>query len=189
MSRTTAVRRFLAILAGTAILGLAAPEGVAAQRKGFVLNLGAGVAMTNLDFGQGESRNRVGVATDFKIGYAPTDQLLIYYSNDASFFTIDDFEDNLTVSGVSAIGASWFLQPAAPTFFFDAAIGLAGLTFFDTADGDSDGYNGLGVAIGAGYEFARHWLIDVDLIFGSPGEDGFSVDTRTIRFAINWLLY
>jgi hypothetical protein len=159
-----------------------------AQRKGFILNLGLGAGQTNYS-SDGFSETKTAFATDFKIGYAPSNQLLIYYSNDASFFS--PATDYLASSGLTAIGASYFLKPEGPSFFFQGSLGLSAYNMIDTGDATSvDGMTGIGLALGAGYEFARHWLVDLDLVFGRMDQDfGGSFNTRTIRVAFNWLLY
>jgi hypothetical protein len=183
-----------------AILLLAA-SGVDAQkpRKGFVLNLGAGPAFINIKAAgngvEGTGESKIAVGTDFKIGYAPSDQLLIYYSNDAAFFNYDysvpGFEyDVLVISGLSGIGATWFLKPRAPSAYVDATIGIAAWNEIDTDDGAVESMTGLGLSVGGGFEFARHWLVDADLIVGRPRDDeGYGLNTMTLRVGLIWLLY
>lgn len=183
------LRLVLPIPAVCVLLALFLPAAAHAQRKGFVLNLGLGVGETKWSANGDNSLSNGGIATDFKIGHAPSDQLLIYYTNDASFFSLEGTDDQLVVSGLSGVGGTYFLKPAAPSFFFDASLGISAFNILDTDGGGTESYTGLGIGVGGGYEFARHWLVDLDVVFGSPDGDGLSLDTRTFRLAINWLLY
>lgn len=187
--RPRGVGRILPVLMGCAILVLCAPDSVLAQRQGFILNLGLGVGETKYSLNGSNALSNGGIATDFKIGYAPSDQLLIYYSNDASFFTLKGAEDFLFVSGLTAIGAKYFLEPSSPSFFVDGSLGFSVFRALEAESPMSAGASGIGLSVGGGYEFARHWLVGLDLVFGRPDEGTASFDTRTIRIALNWLLY
>lgn len=177
----------------TAAIGcglLLAPGDGVAQRKGFVLNLGIGGGQFSAGAAEGGPRESVtGVTTDFKIGHAFSDQFMLYYSNDAAFFS-DPFLDEglLNVSGLSGIGVTWFLRPAAPSLYVGGGIGISVWAVLEES-GDSDAISGVGFAFNGGYEFARHFMIDADIILGRPGDEFGRLGTRTIRLAINWLLY
>jgi hypothetical protein len=171
-------------------------SGAAAQkpRKGFILNLGAGPAFTNFksvaDGFEGSNESKIAVGTDFKIGYAASDQLMIYYSNDAAFFSVAGLDDYLVVSGLSGIGATWFLKPRAPSAYVDATVGIAAWNVISTDDGTVDGMTGMGLSVGGGLEFARHWLVDGELVVGRPrGDFDQGVNTMTLRVGLIWLLY
>ena len=191
----TRTRRFLML----AVLLLTASEAEAQKpRKGFILNLGAGPAFTNFKFAgdgfEGSGESKIAVGTDFKIGYAASDQLMIYYSNDAAFFSYDigvaGFDDYLVASGLSGLGATWFLKPRAPSAYLDATIGIAAWNEISTDDGTVDGITGAGLSVGGGLEFARHWLADGELIVGRPRGDfdeGYNI--MTLRVGLIWLLY
>ena len=182
------VLAFAWIAASSGLL-LAPGEGVA-QRKGFILNLGIGGGSFSAGAAEGGPRNSAtGITTDFKIGWAPSDQVLLYYSNDAAFFSDPTFDDDvINVSGLTGFGATWFVRPAAPSFYVGGSIGVSTWAFISN-DGDSDAITGSGFAITGGYEFARHFMIDADVVFGRPGDEFGRLSTRTIRLAINWLLY
>jgi hypothetical protein len=202
MSHTTrmAVRqRLSATLLCFAIASLfLQPADAAGQkrRKGFILNLGLGPSYTNYkyvnpDFPGDFSESKIGIGTDFKIGHAATDQLLIYYSNDASFFSVSsEFDDVFISSGLSGVGVTYFLKPAAPSSYVDASLGFAAWNVFDTDEGSIDSSTGLGLSMGGGFEFARHWLIDGDLVIGRPrGDFDEGYNTTTLRIGVIWLLY
>lgn len=185
-------RAGIVLLTAAAAVSWFDASGVAAQRKGFILNLGIGPAVSSYQFSsggfEGDRETKIAIGTDFKVGYAPTSQLLIYYSNDASFFSAASPNDALTASGLSGIGVTYFLAPGAPSFYVQGTIGIS--AWNDLSDeGVVDSMTGTGLNVGGGYEFAAHWNVDLDLIFGSADDDNFKVSVRTLRLAINWLLY
>jgi hypothetical protein len=165
-----------------------------AQRRGFVLNLGLGAAWTSLKptgF-PGPSENKRALGSEFKIGYAPSDNLMIYYSNDAAFFgfnTDPDEAELFTATGMSGVGGTYFLRTGVPSLFVHASVGLAALrTFY--SDDTEDSWSGGGVSFGGGFEFARHWTIDVDFLLTSVSDEfDNKLSIRTARLAFNWLLY
>jgi hypothetical protein len=180
-----------AILVGLMASVVTPSSGLAQKpRKGFILDLGVGIAgISQSSNSPGSGRETTGaVGTDFKIGHAPTDQLLIYYSNDAAFYkeTSSFGGDVLVAVGMSGVGATYFLQPAAPSFYLNGALGIAALNAVSLDDATQDGITGWGVSLGGGYEFARHWLLDGDLVLGRL--DG-GLNTSTLRVGIVWLLY
>ena len=84
-------------------------EEPSARRKGFIIGLGAGAGMHKtpgfsvLDrFGRvissGGGEYKLAIVTDFNIGYAPGDRILLYYSNKAAF-TTDDRVDAVVSAG------------------------------------------------------------------------------------------
>ena len=94
----------------------------AGARKGFIIGLGGGIGMhrateptfviRGIRFG-GETTNSVGVATEFDIGYAPTDQLLIYYANSVQFSNNETYD----IVGLTGVGVTYALKPRAPSWW------------------------------------------------------------------------
>jgi hypothetical protein len=158
-----------------------------AARKGFVLNIGIGPGYTTYSFGGLSGRQgKFTVATDLKIGYAFNDRSLLYYSNDASFFTTPTAD--LNVTGLSGFGFSHYLTPDVRSVYVDGSLGIA--TFSSLVDGDTERSSGFGLSAGAGLEFAPHWLLDADLIVGRPSTSfGTRMTTVTLRAGFHWLHY
>jgi hypothetical protein len=156
-------------------------------RKGFVLNLGLGVARVSQSTSgfANSGRSNVGVGSDFKIGHAPSNQVLIYYSNDAAFYR-QTGSDDLYLSGLTGFGVTYFLQPTVPSFYVDGSFGIAARGNLETETGFVESTTGWGVAVGGGYEFARHFLVDGDIILGRF--DG-GMKTTTLRLGLIWLAY
>ena len=193
--QTHRVRPALGWLLAPAILMLAVADSASAQveRKGFIIGFGLGAARVTTSVSEGSitvSLNETAVSTDFKIGYAPNDQLLIYWSSDVAFRSppseLDS--DGIFFSGLGGIGATYFLDPGENSFLLTASIGRAVDGEIGT-DGSSGSTSGTGLAIGGGYEFTGHWLVDVDLVFNRFEEFGIDINQRILRLGLSWLHY
>lgn len=172
------------------------------QRKGFILGGGVGFGMTSFTqtvegYGQSvtsDRENKGAFMTNFKIGWGASEQLEIYYTQKSSFFGITNaLDENVTIlNAVGGVGVSYSLNLSAPTPFFTGGIGLAtwSLPFEDNAP---DTWTGFGFYVGAGYEFARHYSGELDLVYGNPGDSQGGLDASSsalsVRLTINALAY
>jgi hypothetical protein len=119
--------------------------------------------------------------TDFRLGYAPTNQIVIYYDNKVSWFKTDygeeivvdlntgnanvlGFADVMVLSGLTGFGVNYFFAPQAPSPFVTGGLGLASAMAFESGASAKIGF---GFFIGGGYEFAPHWYVEGDLCYGS----------------------
>lgn len=157
-------------------LGIAS-EGVGwdGQRKGFIVGFGAGPGLTSSTMedernalGPSARDNTWGLQTDFVIGYAPTSRLQVYYSNKVSWFKIS-VVDVTAISGLTGVGASYFLNSQVPSPFLSGGLGVA--VWDDPFDEWFDRSLGFGLWGGVGYEFARHCSAELDLVWGNPTHD------------------
>ena len=150
------------------------------QRKGFVLGFGGGLALTSIkeEFGGLSGReNKLGLYTDFRIGYAPENNWMIYYMNKVSWFGskvtfFDGFvghvEDVTVISGITGAGFSYYFNPDSPSPFVTGGVGASSFSFpFE----DVGGTTGAAFFVGGGYEFARRWSVEGNLTWGNPSED------------------
>jgi hypothetical protein len=115
------------------------------KRKGFIFGGTLG-AMGLWDPTDSESFGWAAGA--IKIGYAPSDQLMIYYTS-----------RNLvtpTFMGSLTFAADYYMKPDAPAFFFTGGGGAFGGFLW------AAGYGGYSVYSGVGYEFARHWQVALE---------------------------
>jgi len=172
------------------------------QRKGFILGGGIGFGMTSFTqtvegYGQSvtsDRENKGAFMTDFKIGWAPTEQIEIYYDSKVSFLGMTNAlgSDVTVANGEGGIGMSYSLNMAAPTFFFTGGLGLAtwSLPFEDNAP---DTWVGFGLYGGVGYEFAKHYSAEFDIVYGNPSDSEFGIDASTsaltLKLTINALAY
>lgn len=165
-------------------------EEPSARRKGFIIGFGAGAGMHKTPsfsvfdrFGRvisaGGGEYKLAIVTDFTIGYAPGDQLLLYYSNKAAFTT----DDRVDAVGVSGFGVTYMFRRTAPTSFVNGTIGAGAARTFV---GSSSAESGAGYAIGGGYEFARHFSLTGDAIFVRLGN---GQNHTVYKASFNYLFY
>lgn len=169
------------------------------KRKGFILGGALGFGFSpytrSLDYNYGygytyswsKSETPSAVMTDFKIGYAPTDLVEVYYMNKVSWFKTDN---NLTTSAITGIGVTYLFNPRAPSWFVSGGLGLSSWGFLT---GSSNSLSGFGLLVGGGYEFSRYWSIEGNLLWGSPTRNEFGTNERvnntTVRVTISFLQY
>ncbi len=185
-------------------------QAVSDSRQGFIIGIGLGIGSTSVTskatisgfppFVQpsekSNTESNTGLISDFKIGHAPSDQLAIFWTAKVAWLL---GATPSAYSGVGDIAASYYFDPQAPSPFVSAGLGLTTYTTLESlSKSNSDSNIGFGFFIGGGYEFARHWDVEADLIFGSPGGSSdnsggigisSSTSTFTVKITINVLSY
>lgn len=167
-------------------------EETPSQRKGFVIGGGIGVGLTSYVFELDRSQfnvvtdrqNKQALATDFKIGYAPSNDLALYWMSKVSWFSEEDI---LIANGFGGLGASYSLYSMTPGLFANGGIGLS--TWTTPFEQDSGGRTGLGLVAGIEYEFSSHWIFDVDLLWGRPSANSVTSKVRGLKFTLNYFHY
>ncbi len=153
------------------------------QRKGFILGGGLGLGMTSFTEELGpfstDRENQFSFMTDFKIGYAPTEQVEIYYSSKVSWF---DYFGITAAFGTGTGAVSYYLLPQSPTFFLSGGLGFSSISAPFESNSDSD--VGFGFFVGGGYEFARHFAVEFDLMYGQPTEGDYSFNGLVPRVVV-----
>ena len=171
------------------------------ERKGFVLDLGAGFGIATYKQSlsdymyeiEGERESDFAIYTNFEIGYAPSNQLIILYTSSVPWFKMTNIydEDVTVISGVAGPTVTYFLNPEAPSFFFGGGFGLAvwDLPFEE----GSEMWTDLGLIGKLGYEFATNVCVTFHILYGTPDKTEMGVTGETKAFnvgaTINWLAY
>ena len=125
------------------------------QRKGFIL--GGGVGYGALSLGMDEYGVNAGaLATNFIIGYAPSASWEIYYTNNVSWFSDRGNTERFVVTG---LGMTKYLKRAGGGLYFCGGIGLSVQTLYG-------GSTGFGALAGIGYDVARHWRVQGEIMLG-----------------------
>jgi len=173
------------------------------NRKGFILGIGAGLGTTKIDSWAGNT-SKTPIFTNFKIGGGFTDQLEIYYSSKVSWFKFDHpwyingarplytNEEVTAAHGIGAIGVTYAFAPKIPTFYGTVGYGFSTFSFPFEADLAEDAAMGSGFYLGGGYEFSKHYSVELDFLFGKPTVDGdqdSEYDCSSIMLTINALAY
>jgi len=197
-------KAFLSVLVCCLIALILAPsvaEAFDGVRKGFILGFGAGFGATKFKqevtvlgaTGSSDWENKGGVATDFKIGYAFDEQIQLYWSARGNWFGITNaFGSSVTIlNGVAGPGMTYHFRTTVPSWYVFGSLGYStwSLPF---EDGASTWY-GFGATMGGGYEFSRHWSVDVTLAFTNPSDEEFGIKATTtatsVKVCINVLAY
>ena len=160
------------------------------QRKGFTLGIGVGGGVTSYTQKvvtlKSDQETEFGVQADFKIGYAPSNQVNIFYTCKESWFGMKNLRDeHVTIgSSVTAAAVTYYMSPEVSSWFVTGGLGLAGWS--TRLESDARTYYGIGLIVGGGYEFSRHWYVEADLTWGqtSDKEDGIEVSTDALTFMI-----
>jgi len=158
------------------------------QREGFIVSLGAGVSSikTDIKLGNlGADETSFGLATSFKIGYGFTNQFLLYYTSDVSWYGYDnDPKDDTYTSGHGGIGASYYVQENSP-YYVMGGIGIGSFTNFS----ESKGETGSAFIVGGGYEVSPHFQVEATYLSTSIEEDNVKLDTGAFRLTANYMWY
>jgi hypothetical protein len=148
------------------------------QRKGFIL--GAGIGGGYLDdhdpyhpFGSGT------LMTNFKIGYAPSNSLEVYYANNVSWF---GFFEGLSAIGASCVAVTKYLKPEGKGFFVCGGVGMSSLWEL----GGSSSISGFGAFGGIGYDEGKHVYFQGDIVYTSRR---FSEYSWAFRLTLNVLAF
>ena len=165
----------------------AQPGAAPAGRKGFIIGLGGGVGMHTAPifpgFNQSQTTSDLAIVTDFRIGYAPTDQVLVYYRNTVGW-TRSGFYDLL---GLSGVGGTYFFKPSSPSSFVGGVFGATVGSEVDFGSGTfGDTERGTGIGVNGGWELARHWSVEGHAIFFRLGRNN---DHRLLAATFNWMFY
>ena len=166
-------------------------------RKGFVVGIGIGGSYLVPKYKYGEiSRsldNDFAIISNVKIGFAPSDQLMIYWSSNINWHELEKQNGNEAtfIFSQAGLGVSFFLRPEPVTPYVSVGFGYS--SFGAPFENDVDPFYGLGFCIGGGHEFAKHFAVQADLIWGNPGmdevNDRLKRNTLGVALSINYLFY
>ena len=184
-----------------------------AQRKGFILGFGIGPGQTYINQSQNGlgldrtyAKMKTALATDFKIGYAPSERLALHWfsnttwfrAGDVSFFDrgsgrVEKKQSVIALSGVGGLGVTYFGGPMPSAHYVKAGVGVSTWAYpFLDREGEGATY-GLGLLLGFGREFAKHWTMDVDSFWGRSTDDVAGIDiannTFSLKVTMGFLLY
>lgn len=159
-----------------------------AKRKGFIFGFGIGSGYLfprlSSDFFDVKLDNKLTLLTNLKIGYAFTDQLMIYYSSKVNWYGDKNGQEEKTIfaTGQAGLSASYFLNPGNKSPFISAGAGFSGLS--TPLEAGSTSSSGLGFFAGIGYEFTDNFTLEADLIYGNPRDKTSIENLRQKNFSV-----
>ncbi len=149
------------------------------ERKGFILGLGlggSGYSFTQtIDNGYSSSttdpESDFGLATDFTIGFAPNNQLELFYSSKVTWLEmVNIYNEEVTItSGIAGFGISYHFVDSrtwSPNLFVNGSVGFS--TWTAPFESGSDIWIGTGFTCGIGFEFIKHCSLLASIKYGSP---------------------
>jgi len=174
------------------------------NRKGFIFSAGIGPGytsvMSTLPLNTGFSTFGLGLTAG--VGYAPTNKSSLIFGFKSNIFVDEvatvwqDWSDKMSGDNLAALGAkliSPFVYSLAPLFRSHSVFGIVEYTYFlnetypsflfsGTVGGgflynkiDAQSVAGLGLSLGAGYEFTRKVAIQCDILYNSSADKSQSV--------------
>ena len=158
------------------------------ERNGFILGggIGAGYLSNSASNDYNSNTDSRGVfLTHFKIGYAPSNTLELYYLSKVSWWGESDITFTL---GLSAIAATYYVDSKTETgWSISGGFGLS--TLSAPFEENLESSNGFGLFVGGGYEFSKHWNVELDLFYSAISESGADLNSFGIQVTINGLAY
>jgi len=161
------------------------------ERKGFIIGGGLGVGYLSNTTSLGslsETDSRIVFPFNLKIGYAPSNTLEIFYIIKMLWWG----QSGSTYS-LGLLGAAFtlYLDNASETdWFVSGGIGYASLSklYLPTGSGgSSSNETGFGLFGGVGYEFSKHWTIEVDLLYSTVSKDDSDTNSFGVLVTVNFL--
>jgi len=198
-------KRFFFICAGILLLAigpLAWPaRAFDGSRKGFILGAGAGVGVSSYTqkledqvYGfppaTSDQQSNVGFATDFRIGWGASKQVLVFYDNKVNWFGFDNaFGNTVTIAdGLTSAGISYYLKRAFPSAYLTGGFGWA--AWSTPLEENSSGSVGFGLFGGAGFEFTRLLNVEGTISYGMPSneESGLKLTTNSLCLRVELMV-
>ncbi len=177
------------------------------NREGFIFGFGIGPSFLEYEgFQVNESHGTwlgteytksyssiLNIATNFRIGYAFNDNLILYWFSKMSFYS-EDYPHGILMLGNAGLGSSYYFSDSSDSFFMTAGIGYNNLGVLEYGDN----YLTYGLTIGGGYEFSKHFDVELDFLFGADNDEWDYVQdyvrikygTRySVLLTLNWTGY
>jgi hypothetical protein len=169
------------------------------NRQGFLFGLGGGfttLKVSNIYNSSGDTWSvpEYGLATSIKMGWGITDQVALYYIQNDSWYReySPNFEPKETTYslGISGIGATYFLEPTAPSAYIMAATGVGyNATPFESGNLPNRGHAYL---FGGGYEYERNFTIEGTILvasYDSGSATPANLKSSALQITMNFLFY
>lgn len=174
------------------------------KRKGFFIGVGLepGASVDRTVYGDEDSYLYGGpsITLNCKIGYAPSEELLIYFTTRSSFYGLyaygfnesdSDNSSNIYNDGTFGLGFTLFPNPDN-NFYLSGCFGLATDIYLNEPDIE-DLTTGVGISGGIGYMISSNVAVDIMLDYRKfSSNDEFidwTVDIVTLSLAFNYLFY
>ena len=158
--------------------------------------LGAGFEQFGGDVG------KLALNTDFKIGLATDEQTLLYWNTKVSWLSqkisrpeLDEnagqfrtvMKNEIFASALSGLGISYYFHDQLPSRFISLTMGFTSLA--TPFMGNDHGEAGYGAALGIGYEFAPHLILEGTLSYCHTSNYPVKTDIISLRATFGLLSF
>ncbi len=153
------------------------------KRTGFYLGFGAGWgAITSPHDIGADQQNLNGIETTLDIGVGISDQLLVLYSGHS---TIHPTNDLILMWNAPSVIVRYYANPTSRSFYVFGGPTVEILAVL-TGEYGGVGFEGVGVSVGGGYQFGRHFQMEVgaNLTDGGTTGDSFTALHATVNLAL-----
>jgi len=170
----------------------------ASGRKGFVIGVGVGFGATNWKelvprtCGAGyyyctarDTKGRSGVFTNFKVGYAPSDRLMIVWHSSNVFFG-SSAESGFITDGIGGGSVLFYVSEKAPSVYVLGGAGYHNIMHVSSESLAGSNTFAFGIRGGVGFEFARHWAVEGLVQHSFNAAEG---RPTSIGVSLNWIWY
>ena len=184
----------LVVFLWVSVLRVSAFEG---KRKGFILGVGAGIGTTSYSWKlthkftpivQSESRTKLAIMYDFKIGYAPNNHWEIFIVDKEAYFG-----NARQINGILALAFTKTKREEAPTTYFTGGFGFPYGFNISSYNWRISSWSkrdyAFGLYGGYGYEFRPHISLEAALLYGHATNYGYRYRNFSIILTINALDY
>lgn len=158
------------------------------ERKGFILGggIGAGYLSNSVSLNSfSDTDSRAVFLTNFKIGYAPSNTMEIFYISKVSWWGENEI---VSLLGITAIAITVYVDNTTNTGWFIS--GGLGLSTLDAPSPNAlESSIGFGLFGGGGYEFSSHWNLEVDLLYSTITDAGVNFNSFGVLVSVNFLAF
>lgn len=176
MKRITTLVLVLFLLATSSAMAF---DGV---RKGFVLGGGLGFAPSIKTSIGNYSAKESGTGLNLFLGYAWDEFNMLVYEGNIGAYSIGTIT---VIQGIDAVTWYHYYGPTGKSFFTAAGLGL----YSYDEEGAPDVSGQMGILIGAGYEFSKHWQAGFYISSGKTKFLGAEIDHTTFSLLIGGVAF
>jgi len=177
------------------------------NREGFIIGFGIGGHLSSFiqkieyveEVYRSSKLTKRGLATDFRIGYAPKHNLEIFYVSKIAWFSISNMNEQIVIisDGIGALGISYFFDIKTYSEKWKKlpfiSIGFGYSSWRTPFEKNSASSFGIGLFTAIGYEINKHSRIELSYFVNNPAGEIDSVKLKTnsdaLMILFNYMWY
>lgn len=183
--RNMTVRKLLALVLAVGVFSILSIQALASdgERKGFEVEAGIGVGMTRITQNYSQAGNNFTLATDLGLGYAVSEQTMLFLAHKVNWFEEGTINGSTTFSAaLSCLAFKFYAKPETQSGYLTTGLGLASL--WDPFSASPQFKTGFGFFAGFGHDFGKVGGIEFDFMYGQVGPIQIPTRTLAVRFLL-----